>query len=66
MIRISPESILNPRSQVADYTLPPDDESNTKQEQMRSLANALQEVRLNHLEEMNLLQRGNQEVKALK
>ena len=42
---ISPESIINPRSQIADYTLQVENGSTTK-EQMRALPNALQEVRL--------------------
>ena len=55
MSLIRPESILNSRSQIADYNLPLDDESNSKQEQMKNLANALQKVRLIHLVEINLL-----------
>ena len=55
MSLISPESILNPRSQVANFIIPQDGES-THQEHMKNLGNRLQEIHISHLEEMDRLQ----------
>ena len=53
---ISPEFIINPRAQVGDFVLPQREENSTTQETMKSLEEALQDVRLANLEEHDLLQ----------
>ena len=55
---VSPESIVNLRSQVEDYRIPQSREASTTKKTVRALADVLQEVRLAILEHGDLLQKG--------